>query len=106
MADEPADEGSDTGISPEQIAEQESAWAEIRKKGLPPVDPELFAKHREIEADVYVGEAGNVPDWRKELPDDEDDEDDVSEDRLERVRDVLGFDPDELFADEPPDEDD
>lgn len=52
----------------------------------------------EIDADIYVGEAGNVPDWRKELPDDDDDEDDVSPGRLARVREVLGMDIDELFA--------
>ncbi len=40
----------------------------------------------EIDADVYVGEAGNVPNWRDELPDDDDDEDDVSPDRLEAVQ--------------------
>lgn len=51
---------------------------------------------REIEADIYVGSAGNVPDWREVLADDDDDEDDVSPDRLAYVREMLGFDPDDL----------
>ena len=42
----------------------------------------------EIYAEVYVGEAGNVPNWRDILPDDEDDEDDVSPDRLKAVQEV------------------
>lgn len=47
-----------------------------------------------LPADVYFGDTEKpLPNWRKELPEEDDDEDDVSQDRLDYVFATLGFNP-------------
>ncbi len=54
-----------------------------------------------IGADLYVGGPDEPqPDWRTEDDDDGDDDDDPKPIAPSLLREILGFDPDEEFADE------